>query len=361
MQVPKVAIDARLISTHNTGDTSYWIGLISGLVELDSDFRLFLYSNTDQPKNVPDDPRIEWVCLPQKNRRIWSLKDFPRNAANKGAQLIHTQYNVSPFAKIPSVTTIHDVSFLINPKWFKMKDRLILKSQIPMSARIAKKIFTVSETSKSEIEHFLPFAKGKITVTPNALGNNIKPLSKDNAKEFIKSNLGIAEPFVFTLGTRWPRKNLELAIRACNNLADAFPHKLVITGQPGWGSLPKSDRIIFTDYVEDETLSALYSAADLYLAPSWHEGFGIPLLEAFACQCPVLCSPGGALPEVAGNAAVVAPDFEPATWTNVIQSLLTDSSKVESMKQAGLKRVKDFSWKSSAEITFQGYQEVLSK
>lgn len=360
MNLPIIAIDARLMSTTNTGDTSYWNGLVSGLSELEDDFKILLYSNNPDSAMVPDDPRFSAVHLPQTNSRVWSLRDFPFHAASSGAQLLHTQYNVSPISPIPCVTTVHDVSFFINPKWFRLKDRLILKSRVPASVKLASHVFTVSQTSKLEIERFIPAAQGKISVTYNALGKNIKPIEKKKAAEIVKENLGIDSPFLFTLGTKWPRKNIELAIQAASNLPESIPHKLVVTGQDGWGHLPDHSRTHFTGYISNELVSALYSAADIYLAPSWHEGFGIPLLEAFACQCPVICSPGGALPEVAANAAVVAPDFEPTTWSKLIQDLLLDETQVKSLQQLGQKRLQDFSWKESAKLTLEGYKKALS-
>ena len=185
----------------------------------------------------------------------------------------------------------------------------------------------------------LPAGKGKIRVTYNALGDNIKPMPQAEATEIVQG-LGVVEPYLLSVGTRWPRKNLALAIEA-SKLAG---QRLVITGKPGWGAVPTGAQ--YTDYVSDRHLTALYQCASLYLAPSFHEGFGIPLLEAFACQCPVLCSSGGALPEVSGGAAEVMQTFAPSEWAARIDALMADSSKLEAMRLRGLKRVKDFDWNS---------------
>lgn len=352
-----VALDARLLGTRNTGDTSYWRGLVRGLSETDADAKFLLFVNGDQLPTVPNDSRFAIHQLPAPGR-MWSLFAFPQAAKEAGAHLIHTQYNVSPFSPLPAITTVHDVSFLIEPSWFNLKDRILLSRGVPASIKRAKKVLTVSETSRREIESLIPAAKGKVVVTPNALGDNISPLNKSDAQALVKSELNIDSPYVFTLGTLWPRKNVALAIQTAALLPESLPHKLVVTGQTGWGDLPTNDRTVFTGYVDDPLVSALYSGADMYWAPSLHEGFGIPLLEAFACQCPVLCGNGGALPETAGDAALVAPDYTPETWAGLASSLLPDSSKLDAMRERGLLRLSDFSWKKTAELTLEAYREV---
>lgn len=346
-----VAIDARLMTQNMTGDTSYWRGLVTGLASLESDLRFLLMSNTEQPAGIPASDKFQWINVPARSSRWWSLVTFPLGARRRGARVLHTQYNVSPLAGRCAVTTIHDVSFFIGPNWFSPRDRFLLRWQVPASVKRASRVITVSETSRKEIEQFIPASKGKVRVTPNALGENIRPMPQADAEASVK-NLGVETPYVLTVGTRWPRKNMPLAVRS----AQAAGQRLVVTGKQGWGE--ELSDAVYTGYVDDHSLTALYQCADLYLAPSFHEGFGIPLLEAFACGCPVLCSPGGALPEVSGGAAEIAPDFEVQTWADRIRSLLADSSKLDAMRQRGFARVKDFSWEKTAQLTCQAYLEA---
>ncbi|MCH7946022.1 MAG: glycosyltransferase family 4 protein, partial [Armatimonadetes bacterium] len=291
--------------------------------------------------------------------RWWSLYSFPTDARRRGARAIHTQYNLSPLAGNIGVTTIHDVSFFIGPEWFGWRDRVILRSQVPGSVARAARVITVSETSKLEIERFIPAAAGKVRVTYNALGDNISPMPAEDAERTVREELGIDGPYLLTVGTRWPRKNMRLAIEAAGALPVSIPHRLVVTGKAGWGELPPNDRTVFTGYVSDEELTALYQCADLYLAPSLHEGFGIPLLEAWACGCPVLCSSGGALPEIAGGAAEVMQSWEARDWADRIAELLSDSSKLGLLRERGLKRLGEFSWKETARKTAEVYREVI--
>ncbi len=358
MPEPFVAIDARQLTERNTGDTSYWRGLVCGLAEVDTGLRFLLYSNAERPSWIPEDDRFAWIVLPGDGR-WWSLYSFPVDARRRGAEVIHTQYNLSPLAKGIGVTTIHDVSFFVGPEWFGWRDRLILRSQIPGSVARAARVITVSETSKLELERFIPAAAGKVRVTYNALGGNISPMPEEDAERIVRQDLGIAGPYLFTVGTRWPRKNMRLAVEAAGLLPGSVRHKLVVAGKAGWGDLPRNDRTVFTGYVSDEQLTALYQCADLYLAPSLHEGFGIPLLEAWACGCPVLCSSGGALPEIAGDAAEVMESWEARDWADRIVGLLSDSSKLGPLRERGLRRLAEFSWTDTARKTAEVYREVI--
>jgi glycosyltransferase involved in cell wall biosynthesis len=212
----------------------------------------------------------------------------------------------------------------------------------------------VSETSRTEIERHIPGVRGKVVVTPLALGDGIKPMPLQEAASRVAA-LGVREPYFLTVGTRWPRKNLSLAVQA----ARLAGQTLVVTGKPGWGE--PDGAVVATGYVDDESLTALYQRALLYLAPAWHEGFGIPLLEAFACQCPVVASSGGALPETAGGAAEIVPSFDPEEWASRILALLADSSKLDSMRRLGLERLKAFDWSETARLTMGVYREVAAQ
>lgn len=354
MPLPLVALDARLLTSRSTGDTSYWRGLVQGLGQIEPGLRFLLCSNAPRPSWIPDRPYFSWAEVPGIGR-MWPLTAFPRAAELAGASVVHTQYNLSPLVGNKGVTTIHDVSFFIGPEWFSLKDRTILRSAVPQSVRRAARVITVSETSRQDIERYIPAARGKVRVTYNALGDNIWPLAREDAEKVVRERLQIAGPYLLTVGTRWPRKNMGLAVEA-SRLAGC---RLIVAGKEGWGAERDGEHVRYTGFVSDQELTALYQCASLYLAPSRHEGFGIPLLEAWACDCPVVCSTGGALPEVAGDAALVVESWEPDEWAGAIRGLLGDSSKLERLRQQGRERLRQFSWRDTAEKTVGVYHEVI--
>lgn len=303
-------------------------------------------------------PGAVWHELPCRSERWWSFVAFPLAARRNGADVLHTQYSMSPLAGRRGVTTIHDVSFFVEPSWFRPKDRILLRTLVPLAARWASRVITVSETSRRDIERFLPGARNKVRVVPNAPHPDLHPVEPSKARALVAERFGLDGPYLLTVATRWPRKNLSLATQAAELLPPELPHPLVLTGKPGWGPESLGPRSRPVGYVQLPELAALYSAADLYLAPSRYEGFGITILEAYLCGCPVLCSTGGAQPEVAGDAAMALASWNPEDWAEAIRTLLSDSSKLERMRQHGRRRAAEFQWENAARQTCDVYREA---
>lgn len=352
-------IDASLVGRAMTGDSTYWTGLVHGMAQVASeDFELVFVSDRARPRDLPLPPNGRWLTVPSRSRRWWNYARLPLAARRLRAAFLHTQYSVSPLAPPGAVTTIHDVSFFVEPAWFRPRDRFLLRRFVPSSVRRAARVITVSETSRRDIERFLPEARGKVRVTPNARGVGIRPLSREEARAIVGEELGIEGPYVFTVGTRWARKNLELALEASRRWESSLPHRLIWSGKGPSVDPARYPRARGTGYVDDRLLSALYSAADLFVFPSRYEGFGVPVLEAWACGCPVLCSAGGALPEVAGEAAEVLDSWDPPEWARAVEALLGDSGKLDDMRVRGRERERLFTWSRTALLTLEVYREV---
>ena len=131
-----------------------------------------------------------------------------------------------------------------------------------------------------------------------------------------------------------------------------------MVGKEGWGDEGGGARTVATGYLPNESLPPIYEGVDLFLFPSFYEGFGIPMVEAFASGTPVLSSAGGSLPEVSGGAAEIVRSFDAVDWARAIEKLLGDSSKISDMRRRGLARSRDFSWADTAARTVAVYEEV---
>ncbi|MCS7272618.1 MAG: glycosyltransferase family 4 protein [Fimbriimonadales bacterium] len=370
----RVAIDARLLTGTYTGDRTYWRGLLKAFGELlnPDEHRLILFSTRPIPEGtLPQLPVYERAVAPTRNERLWSLIRLPQLAMRHKCDLVHTQYTVSPFFRIPAITTVHDISFLIEPRWFRLKDRVLLRLSVPVSCRRAKFVLTVSETSREDIIQLLHLPPEKVIATPNGVPEGFHPLDKHEAHAWARKQYGIEPPFALAVGVLQPRKNWELALLAVHVAREEYklPVRLVLTGKPGWAQRPLEqlkreldarEWLIETGYVPDEHLVWLYNAADVVLYPSFYEGFGLPPLEAMACGTPVVASNSGALPEVVGSGGILLPPDEPGLWANAIRTVLENESFREALRQRALQQARRFSWRTTAERTLEAYQKALS-
>jgi glycosyltransferase involved in cell wall biosynthesis len=283
---------------------------------------------------------------------------FPLEARRQNASLVHTQYSVSPLLKGRSISTVHDVSFLVDPYWFTPKDVTLLRAGVRAAARYCRRIITVSETSKLDIEALVPGATGKTDVVYNAPSPDVVCDVDAGIVEEELAALGVRKPYLLTAGTGWKRKNLSLAVEAFCTSELSGPYQLIVAGKPGT-PLPVSGNVLETGYVTERQLAALYRGATLYLAPSLYEGFGITIVEAMAAGCPVVCSSGGAQPEIAGDAAIVVDSFEPQAWRKVMEEAVRNGSMLEDLRSRGRHRAADFCWADSARKTASIYREVI--
>jgi len=373
-QTVRIGIDARLLTGAYTGDRTYWRGLLGALSRLlsASESRLVLFSTRPIPDGtLPESPLYEPVVLPARSGRLWSLLRLPMLAQRYRCDLVHTQYTVSPWFTIPTVTTVHDISFLIEPRWFPLKDRVLLRLTVPSSCRRAKRVLTVSETSREHLIAMLNLPPEKVIATPNGLPTGFHPIPPSEAQAWVRHHYGVEPPFALAVGVLQPRKNWQLAIEAVSLARSQYelPIALVLTGKAGWArrQLDYAKRVWVQDgwlhetgYVPDEHLVWLYNAAALLLYPSFYEGFGLPPLEAMACGTAVIASNGGALPEVVGSGGILLPPDEPGLWANAIRTLLTNDAYRESLSMRAKAQAQRFSWRTTAERTWHAYLQAVN-
>lgn len=242
-----------------------------------------------------------------------------------------------------------------------VKNRLYFKPLMERSLKHAEFILTVSESSRNELQYFFPQYSEKIRNIGAALPERVYGVTSDEAMNLLK-RLRIDTPFLLSVGTVEPRKNLPFTIKSLAPLLKGRGLKLVIAGRSAWGSVQINkliesenleSNIIRTGYVSDCELQALYSTAEALLFPSLYEGFGLPILEAFACRCPVITSDISSMPEVAGDAAVLIDPTKGETLQNAVEKILTDTNLRCELINRGLKRLKFFSWKKCAQKVYE--------
>jgi glycosyltransferase involved in cell wall biosynthesis len=267
------------------------------------------------------------------------------------------------------VVSVHDVSYLEHPKYFTSFRALQLRVTVRRTVRAASCVLTPSEFSKQRILDAYKLPDEKVVVLPNGVSSVFHPVAREVAQRGMRTPLPAA-PFVLTVGDLQPRKNHLGLISAFEDLIHAhpqLPHHLVIVGKDTWyaptvsAAAKKSqvaDRIHFTGFVNDEEVRRLYGACDLFVYPSFYEGFGLPILEAMACGRAVACSNTSAMPEVADSAALL---FDPSSQRELVfamRDLLLNPELRQRMERLGVQRAAMFSWSSSAAKTLDLYYAV---
>lgn len=280
--------------------------------------------------------------------------------------VFHSQYIVPPFSFVPEVVTIHDVLFESHPHLFRGAFSLRSVRLIRRSARRARVVLTVSEFSRREIVERYAVDEAAVLVTPNGVDRErFRPARDPEEERELRARYRLDGPYVLNVGRIEPRKNLERLFHAFGRARERIDPRLrlAVAGARDFGherilaeAAFLGDGVRHLGAVPDEDLPGLYRAAEALAYPSLAEGFGMPLLEAMACGTPVLCSRGGALPEVAAEAALYVEAESEESLAEGLERIVTDTGLREELREAGLGRARRFSWEETARKTLGGYR-----
>ncbi|MCB2183182.1 MAG: glycosyltransferase family 4 protein [Desulfobulbaceae bacterium] len=265
---------------------------------------------------------------------------------------------------IPAVFSVYDLS-LQRFKEMHPSDRVWFFNYFFKSRRrYMRHILTISDFIRQEIIEEFKVSPEMVTSVPLAPAPFFKILQEQEVAQVLK-RLRLPVEYLFFAGTLEPRKNIDLLIEA---LHIAKPHiPLVLTGWHGWGEKAWQDkikktgidkRIYVTGHISDNDLAALYNGATALIYPSLYEGFGLPIIEAMSCGCPVICSHSSSMPEVAGNAALLIDPHDRENLADAIETIVFDSEKRKKLKQLGLARAKEFNWQKTAQQTLEVFKRV---
>jgi glycosyltransferase involved in cell wall biosynthesis len=244
--------------------------------------------------------------------------------------------------------TIHDLSPLEHPEWFRRSFAAWYRLFLPLLVKRVRVIFTPSEHVKQKVVQL--FGVKEVVVTPNGVDTSVFHPGARQARRAVSGS-----QYILFVGSIQPRKNLPGLLAAWREIRAEFKdYWLFIAGGAGTAfrtERPVADeRVQFLHYVPDDQLPGLYAGAELFVLPSLDEGFGLPALEAMACGAPVLVSNGGALPEVVGEAGMIFDLSRSESLASCLKCCLKDKDLQMSLKENGLARAQTFSWKSTAEL-----------
>ena len=303
-------------------------------------------------------------------RLIWEQLVQVAELRARRIDLLHSLGYVQPlFCPSRSVVTIHDLSFLRFPEAFNRSNRLYLQLFTALSVRRADRIIAVSASTKDDLVRLLGVAADKVAVIYHGVEEEFRPLRDPAALAEFREQAGLPERFILYCGTLEPRKNVDVLIAAYAQLRreTSLPHKLVLAGAKGWrceGIFASIERyglredVLFPGYLPSGVQPLWYNAADVFVYPSLHEGFGFPPLEAMACGTPVIASNRSAMPEVIGDAGLLVDPRDAALLAQTIRRVLGDAGLRQSLAEKGLARAQTFSWSRAARETVEVYHRT---
>lgn len=326
-------------------------------------------------------------CVPSKIKPNSILRlayeniTIPYLVKKNNIKLFHGLKGVVPyFGNFKKITTIHDLIPIVHPESMKFKDYIYWNFIFPIYLKKADRIICSSKSTQNDLLSKFNVNEDKIILVYLGISNNFKTQTKKDSYEsihqfFKKTNITITDiedmNILLSVNILSPRKNIARTIEAFDICAETDPKLILfIVGKKGWSydqifntyrKTKNKKRIFFMDYIEERVLISFYNIAKVFAYPSLYEGFGLPILEAQACGCPVITSNVSSMPEVAGESAILVDPYNVEEIASAIHKVSLDKNLRDNLIQKGFENCKRFSWKKCAEETLKVYEEVYNE
>lgn len=361
-----VVINSRsILKKTRSGIGRYTFHLLESLAQIDQDNQYSLYC----PQKIFDFKR-HLTIKPVANFKT------KRDYFGFGPKFVCGNYDIyhSPSPdnldsiKGKIIVTIHDLIYKTYPQSHTPQTIALSDHYIRQAVKRANKVICVSQNTREDLHRFFDLPKEKTCVVYHGVDHKLFYVSKQKVNPWM-NEVGIHKPFILFVGTVEPRKNLLGVLKSLVLLKSTkkFDGQLVVAGMKGWldSEITPSIKewgltqdVVFTNFISDEQLRQLYNLTQAFIFPSFYEGFGFPILEAFSCGAPVVTSNTTSCQEIAGNAALLVDPNSPQAIAEALGQILDDHSLKNSLMEKGLQRAKEFSFLKTAQQTLAVYQEV---
>ena len=370
----RVAVDCRLLGAPRAGSAYYTLGLLHGLAAANVANQYVLLSQRPLD-GLPADPRFETVVLPDAALcdPRWEQLQLPAELRALRPDLYFAPTSVLPMLRCcPQVAVVYDLGFLHHPQFYAPALRGYLRPWVSAAAHNAAAVVCLSEHAARGVAETLGVAAAQLHVVPGAPASRFRPTVNDAAAANVLERHGVRKPFVLSVASLEPNKNLPrlLAAFAQSDALSESDWQLVLTGRPG-GDVDAvraaiarhglSGKTVLTGFVPEDDLPGLYSAADVFAFVSLYEGFGLPPLEAMACGAPVLAGNTTSLPEILGDAALMVDPSDVDSIAQGLSRLMSGPSLRRALAERGGEQARKFSWELSAQALLRVFECLASQ
>lgn len=365
MKSLRISITARGLTEGFSGVNEFVQGMAAAFLEHCPDWEVYLYYNS--PGALGRFPKAHERVLKSRSRLLWDYLLLP--LAMKRDQI---DIAIFPKGHIPWFTPRRSIAMILDLGYFypelrayKTLDTWYMRLALPLSARRAWKVFTISEYTRQDVLRLFKVPPDKVITTYLATSACYQRVTDEKKLEEVKQRYRLVQPFIFYPTSFSPRKNVERLLEAFRSVSDQIPHHLYLTGRQRWrkneimerltGAL--FERVHLLGSVPAEDMPSIYTLADFVVYVSLFEGFGLPVVEAFRCGSPVMISDLTSLPEVAGEAALIVEGYNVESIRQGLLRLAQDESLRRELAARGAQRAERFTW----ERTVQKIREIIGQ
>ncbi|MFZ5904396.1 MAG: glycosyltransferase family 4 protein [Chloroflexota bacterium] len=365
MKPLRISIAARGLTEGFSGVNEFVQGMAGAFLEYQPEWEIYLYYNSSQA--LGRFPKARERVLKSRSRLLWDYILLP--LAMRRDQIDVAIFPKGPipwFAPRQSIAMILDLGYFYpDLRAYKLFDTWYMRLALPLAARRAWKVFTISEYTRQDVLRLFKVPPDKVLTTYLATSAGYRRVTDDKKLEEVRQRYRLVQPFVFYPTSFSPRKNVERLLEAFRSVSDQIPHHLYLTGRQTWrkneimerltGTL--SERVHLLGSVPAEDMPSIYTLADFTVYVSLFEGFGLPVVEAFRCGSPAIISDLTSLPEVAGDAALIVGGYNIESIRQGLLRLAQDESLRWELVARGYQRAEYFTW----ERTVRKISEVIGK
>lgn len=370
-----VCIDIRGAKLYaGTGIGTYTMRLTENILSIDSNNLYSFFWPNDGYEIFSHRENVNLTLFGERNKKFWDEYYLPKRLSKLKADVFHLPQNGLglPYHKYAKyVVTVHDLIPYTMPETCGKSYLEKFTTEMPFILDISDMIITVSEYSKMDIIKYFHVPKEKIKVIHLAADSMFRHYGKELAWDFLKKKYSYSTDFILYIGGFSPRKNVEGLMEAYKSVYKHLPgrYDLMLLGsskdehyelKKKAQALGIDERVVFTGYVPYQHLPWFYNCADVFVYPSFYEGFGLPPLEAMTCGTPVITSNITSIPEIVDDGALTIDPYNIDGLAYAIYDVLTDSELKNKLSLEGMKRAYQFSWKKTALETIKVYEEVYA-